>query len=257
LPPRSTRPSDLLAAMALCRTLGPAIAEICSTQNVPTSQPNGGAPRKTTLRSIGSLLLEQFGLYLRTRSCLPPITISPAGESAAVRILINTSLLTSAPRFGPRCGKGSSCMGRTRRRLDAGESIRANSFSVTTNLAPRNEFPRQASRKVCVGVEPVTSEYRERLSWVAGGSTLYNPPRFTLASSIWTAKTNIPECKGWRHPARELCCVNHRSSSWMLSYVRRTSALRFFQNISMRDETTTATPQARMPIPLLFWPQRS
>src|SRR5437879_10376000 len=63
--------------------------------------------------------------------------------------------------------------------------------SVITTSPER--IPSSSVKKKCVlGVEPVTIGNIVRLSWVAGGRTLYDAPAaLPCPPSIWTAKTNI------------------------------------------------------------------
>src|SRR6266496_3234796 len=95
--------------------------------------------------------------------------------------------------------------------------------SVTTTWPER--IPSSSVKKKCVlGVEPVTIGNIVRLSWVAGGSTLYDPPADLLwPPSIWTARTNIsPRVKAGaiRRASCAVLTIVHPPGYY--SFVRRT-----------------------------------
>ena len=82
--------------MALPRTEGAAMAALgipaVNFSLVPTHRPGS---TQNTSRSMGSLSGGTMRSFAITRSCLPPVTISPANNNRArFELLISTSRLT-------------------------------------------------------------------------------------------------------------------------------------------------------------------
>src|SRR5437879_7303421 len=90
-------------------------------------------------------------------------------------------------------------------------------FAGTNSLVKRQE-------KVCVGSRARDNRiYREVVLGGGRKNFIRHSRRFALASiNLDSQDQYSPECKGWRHPARELSCVNHLHPPGYCLFVRRT-----------------------------------
>ena len=165
-----------LSAIASLRTLGCAIWAL-NELKLSAGYPRGAPPpvlatqrpgsTQKTLRSMGSLLGGTMRSLPTTRSCLPPVTISPASRiSGRSELLTSIRRLTCAP--SPHGIIGRSPSGTRRRRRIKGAMLPA---SVTTTSPERR--PSSSVRKLRVSWDrpaAATTGKIVRLAWVMGGS---------------------------------------------------------------------------------------
>src|SRR4051812_1122378 len=114
--------------MALLRTLGCAICDFMLENCADVSVQRPGSTQKTP-RSTGSLSAGMTRSFAITRSCLPPVTISPASRmSGRLELFTRTRLFTWAPELAGTTPRGPATHPADATRLSNNDLTRADAL---------------------------------------------------------------------------------------------------------------------------------